>query len=68
MSKKKLRFEKVEPVVTQPVAVPLQESLLTLEMYCSRMGIHQRSIPGMKAYTKVTRASFETWEKIFATY
>ena len=48
--------------------IKIESSVITFEMYCRQKKIQVRRWAGMRAYTKTIRATFEEWEKIFASY
>jgi hypothetical protein len=56
------------PLPAPPAPPPAPKEILTLEMYLSRKKIPQRNLAGMRAFTKVVRASFPEWEQIFSQY
>ena len=41
---------------------------ITFDMYCARKKVVPRHRAGLRAFTKVVRASFDEWEHIFARY
>ena len=61
-----------EPVVPySPAPAPERstvEGKITLMMYCSRKSIPSRHRPGMRAFTKLERATYDEWEAVFKDY
>ena len=65
--KKAEEVSKAEPKKAEPVKVkPARQ--VTFETYCTQRGVHPRHRAGMKAFTKMQRASMAEWDAIFKAY
>ena len=58
----------VAPAPAKAEPAPKAEGQLTFDMYCSLKGIPTRHRPGMRAFTKVQRATHDEWAGIFESY
>jgi hypothetical protein len=55
------------PTVKAPEAAKPQATV-SLEAYCRHKGVPQRHWAGMKAFTRVARATYAEWDQLFASY
>lgn len=62
-----VNFDPPPPPPVEPVK-SVGERKVSLEAYCSQMNVPERRRAGMRAFTKVTRATVAEWAAIFAQY
>lgn len=59
---------KEEAVEEAPVPKAKKPAGVTFTMYCTLKKVPGRHRPGMRAFTKIQRATFEEWERVFLHY